>query len=129
MATAVDTVSVEREALLEAVSWLYDAGSLFDSLNDATGSELGRLFDEACSALRLASFGEPPEEDAEYESDPVIVEMSARGSEHAANVLKALGKSRELVKPLDENDLWIQGNRLETVAAAIRSAGNVLGEQ
>ena len=125
MAAAVDTVSVSHEAILDAIGWLMAADDLFIALNDDTDSSPGVLFTSAGFDLKIAAFGENPEGDDEYERDPIIVETWARGYEHAAEVIRALAGSRELVKPIDENDLAWQEIRLKNEAAAIRAAGSL----
>ncbi len=70
MATAVDTVSVSREAILDAIGWLMAADDLFIALNDDTDSSPGVLFTSAGFDLKIAAFGENPEGEDEYERDP-----------------------------------------------------------
>ncbi len=125
MATAVDTVSVSREAILDAIGWLMAADDLFIALNDDTDSSPGVLFTSAGFDLKIAAFGENPEGEDEYERDPIIVETWARGYEHAAEVIRVLEETRELVKPLDANDLAAQGIRLKNEAARMRAAGSL----
>jgi hypothetical protein len=120
MATAVDTVSVEREALLDAIAWLSAAQEVFVSLNGRTDSNVGELFGRAEDGLRLAAFGPAPEGDDDYNHDPVLVETRARGYEHAATALDALSQTRELVKTVDVNDLFFEQRTLGKFAAEIR---------
>ena len=129
MATAVDTVSVSREALLDAIGWLFGAANVFDALNGNVDSCPGELFSNATTDLLKAAFGPTPESDEEYETDPTVVEMWARGYEHAATVLRKLSTTRELVKPLDVEDLAYQWGRCDKWAADVRAAGNVRGER
>src|SRR5205809_5356959 len=103
--TTTETVSVSREALLDAIGWLSAADRVFVALNANVDSGPGELFSNVATDLLSAAFSPIPEGDEEYESHPAIVETWARGFEHAAAVLKALRKTRELVKPHDAWDL------------------------
>ena len=85
---------VELEHLLiEALGIIYGAGETLTRLAGGVTTPIGEHFDAEAERIRKAAFGELPENDDEYDRDPIVVEMRARSYETAADAIAAQSSS------------------------------------
>jgi hypothetical protein len=119
------SVTVDRETLLGAIAMLFAADRLFVVLNEHIDSDLGQYFTKVAHALKNSGFGDEPENDDAYATDPVIVELEARCDEIAGELLATLGKSRELAFPMRSEALWRESFEMKFRADRMRKAGTI----
>jgi hypothetical protein len=129
MANWPDTVTVESEAVLEAVSALRAVEQFLVVLNGRVDSHVGELISQWGSALKHDAFGDEPEGDKEYESDPLQVEIWAREQEKCADLLHSLMGTRELTVPLSAHELWGEELDARKSAEEMREAGSINPEK
>lgn len=104
--------STTEDHLVEAIAGLDAAHTVFAAFAGGTDTPLSTFFLERAWDLKQDALGPNPEEDADFDSDPLIVRIEARSCEIAADALDTLG--------LDE-----LASRYRGSAARMREAGTV----
>lgn len=128
MSTTTETVTVDREAMLDAVAGLQAASEVLSSLNGASDCELADYFEERSRALRAAAFGPCDEDSDAVLSHPIVVEVGARADEMAADALTWLHMPSQLERALDDfqlAEIAMRTASLQKHAEKVRAAGTI----
>lgn len=130
--TAVETVVVDREAIIDALSHFEAALEVIAELNGNIDCDMATPLLEAQTSLWQAALGESsfPDEDEPYERDPVRVEVLARGATIAADLLdRALNEPAPIVfaDPEIARGIPERIRVLRASAEGIRESGTIAG--
>lgn len=118
--TLTETIAVGREEVLDAIAALDAAGHVLCALNGNMDSEMAQLFWSASTDLRVSAFGPLPDDDDEYDRDPINVETYARHCEKVVEAFREFRRPEPLERAMSDDDHYFIQRSIERRAASAR---------